>query len=157
MTLFKVTPRFAATRSRASPSKSTRRDHFGILGLDRREQLVEAVADRLIQLGVGHEGEILEIVRAHDHLLLSPLDGAPLMIGNGRGEDPAQPAPNHPYVTQLSRSLDRLEHKRLQDLLGLFGIAQSPLQKTEKLTLAFHQRPLHCRVTGFSNHGRIAN
>ena len=67
---------------------------------------------------------------------LSPVPDAQPSTGLFRGPPVVCPT-RRTHVTQLSRSLDRLEHKRLQDLLGLFGIAQSPLQKTEKLTLGF--------------------
>jgi hypothetical protein len=115
-------------------------DHVGIFRLERGQKLVEAVAHRLVELLVSHDVQGLKIVGIHHRLSLPPPDGPTLMVDDGRGADPAQPAKYRTYIAQLARSLDSPEHECLQDVFGRASTAHSSLQELQDLPTALDER-----------------
>ncbi len=71
-------------------------DNIGIVCLERRQQLIEAVAYHLVDLWVGCDclTREFEILLFHQNLSAPVPDRAALVIGDCRRQDPAKPSPD---------------------------------------------------------------
>lgn len=110
-----------------------------ILGLQGREQAIEAVAYRRVELGIG--GPILDFGFVDMDLPAPPPAQFPLMIDNGCCEDATQPAAHGPDVSELGCTLERADREALQHLLRVIAIAQPPPQENKDLPPGLNERP----------------
>src|ERR1019366_3046170 len=83
-------------------------DDIGVVCLERRQQLIEAVAYYLVDLRVGRDCLTceFEILLFHQNLPAPKPDRAALVIGDCRRQDPAKPSPDWMDVAQIRRALD---------------------------------------------------
>lgn len=104
-----------------------------VLGLQRGQQTIETVADCSIELGVRKNGLILEIALLDLDFPSSPSICTAMMVDDGCGEYPSEPATHGADIAQLMRTFQSPQRKCLQNLLGEVMIPKALLEELENL------------------------
>lgn len=121
-------------------------DYVGVLGLQRRQQPIEAVADCSVEFEIGVDGLVLEADPVDVDFPAAPANCASLVVDDRRRKNPAQPPAHRPHVPDLCRALKCANRESLQNLLRLITITQTHLKELEQFLLYLDERPLNRRV-----------
>lgn len=105
-------------------------DDIGIFGLERRQQLMEAVADGLVGFSIRLDRQALDIGLFHFDLPAAAPDGAALVIDERGRQYPSEPSANRTDIPQLPRAFERPERKVLQELFCFVPATQPVMQES---------------------------
>lgn len=130
-------------------------NHLGVFRLERRKQLVHAVADCSVQVLGRLDGDVLYKGRFHRNLPSSPPRHTALVIDDRGGQEPAEPTPHRPNIPELGSALKRAERKALHDFLGFITIAKAMAEKRQETLAGLDKRAPNCRVRRLSCIGFI--
>lgn len=123
-------------------------DDIGIVRLERRQKLIEAVAYHPVDVGIWRNGftRELEILLVHRNLPMPMPDRTALVIGDRRRQDPAEPSTHCLHVTQIRCPLESSNREALQHLLCLLTIPQPSIQKSQEVSMSLDERSPHGRI-----------
>ena len=121
-------------------------DDLGVFGLERRQQLVEAVADCSVHILSWVGGDVLDIRLLHYNLSSASPDHTALVIDDRARKDAPKPAPHRPDVAEFGGVLKGTERKALQHVFGFIAIAQTLLQECQKAMARLDERATDRRV-----------
>ena len=88
-------------------------DYFGIFRSERRQQLVQTIAYRLVEFFVEPVLDAVQVGWGHDYLPLAPSRNLATVVGDGRRQNLAEPATNGAHI---ALALSANGHELIQHL-----------------------------------------
>lgn len=118
-------------------------DDFRIFWLERRQESVQTIANRLFKVIIGFGVRMTgfsKLMRIDNGLFFTPSYGSPLKIGDRRRQNTRKPALDRLHVAKIARALHRLQHEALQNFLRFVRAVETSIQEFKQIPVTVHQR-----------------
>jgi len=126
-------PNFIRNGAHAGPSQVNAPDHFGKLRPEQRNEVIHALADSLLQIGIGAEVEFGLACLSLQRLLAG--SATAVVINDGVPQQPIKSGDRLFVVADLFGFLQAADECVLKNLLGIFTAPDASRQEVEEPTV----------------------